>query len=1232
MPYRLRRVIGVNIRNPRNEGPSLRLAELDTRGAVIAAGRNGVGKTSFLRLIPLFYGATPTRILRGSGLTTMIRYMLPHPSSAVAYEYERESEEDLRCVVMHCRPDEDAPQFHIVRGGFEERFFYDESDTFVIREAFKARVEGFGVVVEQKLTLSEYRSIILNERASSKQAGVLRNLASAHSLAPVGTSLQGLDHIAAAMGNEKISFRDLQDIVVERIASSISEEGSRSSVRQIRKSASTVSSWLAALQHLRELSARKADAERLMDACRKVQKSSSYIRELRSSVKSLASEASDAAASLKSERNRAEQQGQESSEEFGRLLSTRQQESTTAKKLARQAKDVVEATQARQAHFASINIERLVAEADLEDSMLARQRVVSQELEELQDVAQGIQKTYETKVAELSQWAREEDQRLSRLRSEVHTADRSARQSLAKQEEQALASLATPKGLASLPAEIGKQQALIGELGASLKNPAVPRKLAQDMASAAADLIEARKAERSAGREVRSAGDEERRAFRAQQAALSEHESLTNRLRALKDERTRLENDLKPPAGSLQEFLRTSQHEDAPIVAKVVSPALAKRVDLNPVEVSREPQVVDGVVTVGPFALQVRGVDIPDWFDERDVHRQLQGINKKVETAEALQGSAAKKLEIATNAYSKADQALTVATSTSSAARAAVEALEKRESDLQEARTNALGAERHRIAEALPLATARLAELEAELQQLQKEYDSAKATVRASFAQQSESLGNRTNDALKRLDDEGTQVLAREDTQKAMLLTARDKGLSDAGIKPEEFTAREGELKTLGERLRKVGDSRHEVQSWRVFSSGALTTLEADIQQADLLVAESTRAQEAEFAAEAAALEHASDLKRRLDELGREIETKTSDAQALSDLLSNQLAPFADAPTTRILRVWSVEELLKEVHLQLRELDLASHGVDALYQALRSVMRRNEGIVSDWLAQAEGSLSNMAGYPEFEVRRLRGENICRWFQGDFASATNALQQELTTILGLAASFVRDMDVFNRQVATFNSGLQRALKSVTGFDNFRDLEVQVRSGVAKLEYLDTLQKMHDMSISRVSILRGSGVVARDIELPEAEVEPLIRSFRDLLQQEGGISVNLADQIRLECSLTINKSRVVISNEDEFRARASNGNSALIVAMFLMGFAQMIRKDAPVRITWVTDEIGRFDSGNVNAFLETLDANHIDVISAAPQADPSMLYMFDRHCVFRKDGSIWEHAEEEVTHAA
>ena len=79
MPHRLRRVIGVNIRNPRDGGTSMRIAQIDTRGAVVAVGQNGVGKTSFRRRIPVFYGALPSRVLHGSGHTHMIRYVLPHP-------------------------------------------------------------------------------------------------------------------------------------------------------------------------------------------------------------------------------------------------------------------------------------------------------------------------------------------------------------------------------------------------------------------------------------------------------------------------------------------------------------------------------------------------------------------------------------------------------------------------------------------------------------------------------------------------------------------------------------------------------------------------------------------------------------------------------------------------------------------------------------------------------------------------------------------------------------------------------------------------------------------------------------------------------------------------------------------------------------------------------------------------------------------------------------------------
>ena len=96
------------------------------------------------------------------------------------------------------------------------------------------------------------------------------------------------------------------------------------------------------------------------------------------------------------------------------------------------------------------------------------------------------------------------------------------------------------------------------------------------------------------------------------------------------------------------------------------------------------------------------------------------------------------------------------------------------------------------------------------------------------------------------------------------------------------------------------------------------------------------------------------------------------------------------------------------------------------------------------------ALPDFDGWPDHEVMRQKGLMICQWFERDYVAAVNSLHQDLGGILSLAASFVRDMDLFERQVNSFNHGLQKALKTVSGFDNFRDLQVDVRSSVSKLD--------------------------------------------------------------------------------------------------------------------------------------------------------------------------------------
>ena len=103
--------------------------------------------STLLRGLMSIVNRTPSQVLKGTGRSSMIKHALPDPSSAVAYEYERESDGHLRTAVMIAKEGEDTPEFHIITGGFDETYFYDENDQFLSRKEFLIRTRARNVSV-----------------------------------------------------------------------------------------------------------------------------------------------------------------------------------------------------------------------------------------------------------------------------------------------------------------------------------------------------------------------------------------------------------------------------------------------------------------------------------------------------------------------------------------------------------------------------------------------------------------------------------------------------------------------------------------------------------------------------------------------------------------------------------------------------------------------------------------------------------------------------------------------------------------------------------------------------------------------------------------------------------------------------------------------------------------------------------------------------------------------------
>ena len=131
------------------------------------------------------------------------------------------------------------------------------------RTEFADRLRLRNINVSPVLQLNEYRSVILNERMSSKNAKQMMLLARDHSLGP--RPLRNLNQIAAAMANEKISFRDLQNIVLERVAEDQATETKRQNVHELKQCREDVTTWLESRSHMAEMLKRKPDADRMKE-------------------------------------------------------------------------------------------------------------------------------------------------------------------------------------------------------------------------------------------------------------------------------------------------------------------------------------------------------------------------------------------------------------------------------------------------------------------------------------------------------------------------------------------------------------------------------------------------------------------------------------------------------------------------------------------------------------------------------------------------------------------------------------------------------------------------------------------------------------------------------------------------------------------------------------------------------------------------------------------------------
>lgn len=182
----------------------------------------------------------------------MLRFILPHPESAIVFEYTRsDSAADVCHVILRREPSSDVGEYRFVRGPMRKDLFIardaNGDNVFLDDEGTRqvASRLGMGDDFGAKLKLAGYRSVVLNVPSAGKDNIHRRQLAARFSFSK--KPLPHLDRLVAAVIKEHLDFEDFAEVAATIVMEKIGVDkgqAAKDKQLQLRQSRGQIEQWL----------------------------------------------------------------------------------------------------------------------------------------------------------------------------------------------------------------------------------------------------------------------------------------------------------------------------------------------------------------------------------------------------------------------------------------------------------------------------------------------------------------------------------------------------------------------------------------------------------------------------------------------------------------------------------------------------------------------------------------------------------------------------------------------------------------------------------------------------------------------------------------------------------------------------------------------------------------------------------------------------------------------------
>lgn len=1175
------------------------IVELNVTGHTNICGTNASGKTTLQRLLPVFYGEYPSRVVPATR-DSFERWYLPYANSYIIYEYQRQDNSLCQAILSSTGTGVD---YRFVSKGFDIEDYSQPSLTdekhIVEPKEFSRIIKRQGAICTRILNTKEFRATIQNDTNILASGRDLPGFARLFSLCELGQNLRHIEKLAKAVHSKEGKMETIKAMV----AAILEEDGIQPG--ETKLSPNKVDEWLKEVKLVKGFEALQPQFLKLEQVHVQHQNTNDRLGQLAMVFNTDKTQ-------LQTNIDDFQQQLSELSEQNKHQDSIWfEQRETLNQSLAESKADIaklesdLDAVEAQYDVWQDKDIDALLTGVESLPRWKNQLETKQSRYQLLTEKHQDIESSYHKQKSELQDnfntqidnYSRQKDQtrdELSNKKSQQYNQELSLAQDYQQQisdtktdfQEQHHLLLNQQTELATLINNLGFTQdeqsqldILEHEIKEAAANEDVLRQRQYQLDSQYQDLKQSRN-------QVTDKLESERQQFIAQQQKVAEIEAL-----------------LFPGQNTLLEFLRKHQPNWQDNIGKLINPELLNRSDLGA-------SIADSGESLFGVKIKLDAIESPQFAQsEIELQQQLEQAQARLtECAEKQDVTESKLTAINKDIRAHELQQSKLLSELNNAEQIRKRAQQDRESQLTEFQNARL--ERGKIYQQ------KQKKLQQQLSQLQTQQEQAIDELKDQQREAQMELSSHWQLAIGDLEQ---QLTSTEEQLSQTKLSLKDElkklaswlagEMADRGVDVDDIGTLKKEITQLKKDISHTEQNSHLTNEYRHWYDnyylGHKTNWQQQLNKAKQQQSDANR-----------------QLQKRRSEHQQQLElTKTKQSRFESELIQSKqhleainslikqldkLPLTLDAVDDKLTinqRVTEAQQLLVDREQQLSDI---KHYIEHFDQKIAA--QAGTGFYDTW----ERSRQECSSVNEQGIRILDSVKLVSHLDqliNELMPQRISAIREQGRIFGLALSeYYKLLKDIESHIGNQSQRISKEVDEELFLDGVSDSAVKIRSRISELEFWPELNEFNNLYQSWLN--QGAH------HLPSDDYAYSMKRVMEILGRSaltGGIS-KLLD---IELHIKEGDSDLIIRTDRQLNESSSHGMAYLILCKFLLAFTRLLRGGSEAIIHWPIDELGTLHQSNIKKIFDACQNNRIHVVGAFPNPESEVLSLFNNRYLIDKE---------------